>query len=159
MSQTIKYPASENLEAIINNPESSTSEKIDAILRHGLETFHLDLAIISEINEENQQYTVIHCQSTDGSLKQGTIFDLGVTYCNITLKFPIPVAIANMGASEHNRHPGYTVFQLESYIGCRIQYGDKHGTINFSGAKPRESFTSDDRQLIQKTATLMSGLL
>ncbi|MEL6149928.1 MAG: GAF domain-containing protein [Chloroflexota bacterium] len=147
----------ETLQGILNDSDLTDSQKITAILELGLQTFGQDIAIVSQI--EANDYVVQYCEPA-GAIAPGTVFELGTTYCNITLTFPVPVAIPEMAVSEHNRHPCYDKFKLESYIGAKIMDRDQvYGTVNFSSADKRGAFSREDRELINQMAQAINVIL
>lgn len=105
------------------------------VLQTGLDWFGLDVGIVSHIQDKH--YVVAH--SCGGELTQGQNFELGDTYCAITLSQLATVGIHHMQISEHARHPCYQAFQLEAYIGTPIYlHGLPYGTVNFSSPNKRD---------------------
>lgn len=148
------------LSAIVNNTDFDQDQKIKAILNLGLKVLGMDIGIVSQINEATRQYTVLYCEPPNAGIKAGAVFDLGLTYCNITMKFPAAVIIPHVAASAYARHPCHKAFKLESYIGHHL--GDRHnryGTINFSSMKPHPVFSIEDGKLIQTMAREVHKLL
>lgn len=68
---------------IVSDQQQSFDEKIDNLLKFGLNVFDLEIAIISEVI--GSQYVVRHVITPDNSLAVGTTFDLAGTYCVHTL--------------------------------------------------------------------------
>ncbi|WP_018127933.1 PAS domain S-box protein [Balneola vulgaris] len=123
--------------------------QLEMALKLTTELIGMDIGIISEVKDEN--YTVQYFYPPDSGLHVGQEFILGSTYCSITLKSDDVVAINHMSESEHNRHPCYEAFSLESYIGIPILIdGELYGTINFSSPKPKEGgFIPSDYILVR----------
>jgi hypothetical protein len=150
--------ASARLQQVGSQTEQSADERVDAILRLMLEVLELDIAIVSHI--EGDRYTVKHFAPVESGLSVGQVFDLGVTYCSITVSYNRVVDIPYMELSEFNRHPCYTAFKLESYIGAVLQMGgERYGTLNFSSAKPRPPFTQGQRRLMQDATRMVQTLI
>ena len=81
-------------------------------------------------------YLVEHCYAPEAALSPGQHFELGETYCGITMEADDVVAIDHMKQSEHHWHPCYEAFALESYIGIPVYLDDVcYGTLNFSKAQ------------------------
>ena len=79
----------------------------------------LEIGIVSEIIDG--VYTVVAHVAPEGApLHDGQQFDLGETYCAITLSADDLVTIDEMAKSEHSGHPCYAAFELESYIGIPL---------------------------------------
>ncbi|MEM6527331.1 MAG: hypothetical protein AAF653_03505, partial [Chloroflexota bacterium] len=134
--------------------------KINAILKLGLDEFGMDIAIVSHIEEKKKKYTVLYSQTTGAELAPGTEFDLGVTYCSMTMKLPKALAIPHMKKSEHQRHPCYEAFKLESYLGYTLTRDRRvHGTINFSSPAARDQIPMAHRNLAEQMGEAVNTLL
>ena len=129
---------------------SGAVDKITAALRLGAQHLCLDQAVVSRIEEE--RYTVLHHWSgTESALGNGTVLDLGKTYCAITLAADDVVAIPDMTKSSYAGHPCHQEFRLECYIGVPITVrGTVCGTVAFSSALPYErSFDEGDLEFMR----------
>lgn len=132
-----------DLYQITSNSNLSYDQKMNALLQFGLDYFKLELAIISEI--DNDIYTVLHGISPDNSLLVGTTFAVADTYCLHTLATNQALSFYHAGKSNIAQHPCYLNFGLESYIGAPLLVeGRRFGTINFSAASPRAKPFSDE---------------
>jgi signal transduction histidine kinase/CheY-like chemotaxis protein len=122
---------------------------MDALLEFGLNYFQLELAIISEIKDE--QYIVRHGISPDNSLVVGTIFPVAETYCLHTLATNQALSFHQAGKSHIAQHPCYINFGLESYIGAPLLVeGKRFGTINFSASAPRaQPFSENEHEFVE----------
>ncbi len=134
---------------ITSNSNLSYDQKMDALLKLGLNYFKLELAIISRIDDD--VYTVLHGISPDNSLLVGTIFPVTDTYCLHTLENNKALSFYHAGKSNIAQHPCYLNFGLESYIGAPLVVdGKRFGTINFSAASPRATpFSEDEHDFIE----------
>jgi len=127
-------------------------EKIKAILQLGLESFELDVAILSNIHDNN--YIVFSALSPNNNLNKGTKFELGDTYCRYTLKNGHATSIHHAAKSEWKNHPCYEKFQLEAYMGCPVYVEDQiFGTLNFSSPNPSSmEYDENDMEFLQLMA-------
>lgn len=134
------------LYAITTDQQLSAAEKIEHILALGVQYFGLPVGIVARI--QNDSYIVEHVVTPDGSLEQGTSFELGETYCLHVVNADGPVAYNHTGESEIKDHPCYQKFQLEAYIGVPLIVDqERYGTLNFSSAEIRaEAFSEDEIQ-------------
>ncbi|KXI28322.1 GAF domain-containing hybrid sensor histidine kinase/response regulator [Paraglaciecola hydrolytica] len=134
---------------ITSDSQLSFDQKMHALLQLGLQYFQLDIAIISEIKDDD--YIVYHAISPDNSLLIGTIFPINDTYCVHTLANDEAVSFHHAGTSHIAQHPCYLNFGLESYIGAPILVeGKRFGTINFSSSQARaEPFNQDEHDFIE----------
>ncbi|MDK2593847.1 hybrid sensor histidine kinase/response regulator [Pseudoalteromonas obscura] len=127
---------------IVSKQSLNTDEKIQALLKFGLEVFDLEIAIVSEVLDS--QYTILYVESENPDLAPHCQFDLTGTYCVHTLNADKALSFHHAGNSEISTHPCYQDFQLESYIGAPIRIADRiFGTINFSAAKISPPFTTE----------------
>jgi len=150
----------ERLFEVVSGAEISVQEQLQRILRLGCELFRLPVGIVSSIF--GSRYEILQVQAPEElSLHPGMEFDLGLTYCSITLARSEPVTIDEMAQSEWKTHPCYAEQGLESYIGARIDLGDGEvGTLNFSSPLPRSAaFRSADRDLMRMMSTWVSTVL
>ncbi|HZE86941.1 MAG TPA: GAF domain-containing sensor histidine kinase, partial [Methylomirabilota bacterium] len=113
----------------------------------GTEALHTRLAILSHI--EGPNFTIVYC--VGGDLKEGDIFPLAETYCDITVKKNDVVAIDNMRTSEYKAHACYRRFKLDSYIGIPVTVnGERYGTLTFSDPDPHHpGFTKSDQDFLR----------
>lgn len=136
----------------------SHNNKIQSLLRVGLDHFGLEIAIVSRI--AGSAYTIEYCVDLQGELKPLTTFDLSGTYCVHTLSENKTVGFHFAAKSEIRNHPCYKNFKLESYIGTPIMLsGYLYGTINFSGPSPVEPFCKNDHILMELLSDTVSYLL
>lgn len=141
--------ALQSFHAITANAKLSFDDKVRELLVLGLETFRLDIGILSRIKGDN--YTVMYIQGPEGIPKPGTQFDFSETYCVHTYLSNGPKGFHHVSESEIATHPCYQAFKLESYVGAPIFVNhERYGTLNFSSTSPRENpFSERDFVLIQ----------
>ncbi|GAA0792842.1 sensor domain-containing diguanylate cyclase [Marinobacterium sediminicola] len=127
-------------------------EQLRQALRIGNEHFGLSFGIVSEIS--GQTYKLLAQVSPPGTLEDAQCFELGNTYCDITLKLNDVLAISSMGSSVYHHHPCYELFHLESYLGAPVYVNDQvFGTVNFSGPESYErEFDDGDREFMRLLA-------
>lgn len=122
--------------------------KVNQILQLGVETFGLQLGIVSEIIDRD--YFVRFSASVGDAVEPGTRFDVQNTYCCHVLAANAPVGYHEVGKSEIAGHPCYETFQLESYLGTPIiADGERFGTLNFSAQVEREPFVDGELELVK----------
>jgi len=134
--------------------------QIASLLALGCERFNLDIGILSNINGDT--YRVEHKVCPPGvALNSGDEFELGNTFCSITMAADTPVSYEHVAKSEINNHPAYKLFALESYIGVPIKIaGDIFGTLNFSSPYPMQrKFTKLDVDALLLMAAWISAEL
>ncbi len=137
------------LHSLAADASSDSEERITQLLTLGLETWGLNLAIVSQVTDDT--YEVKHSLAVDMDAPPvGTRLKTGETYCAHVLSSSSPQAFHAAGQSSIAKHPCYQKFKLESYIGTPIFVSGKcYGTLNFSAAEPREPFTQRDLETIK----------
>ncbi|MEM9952890.1 MAG: GAF domain-containing protein [Chloroflexota bacterium] len=140
------------------NRSVSWNKRAEQLIEMGLEKLDLELGIISRINQD--KYTVLYSNNQELIGKE---FQLGVTYCQITmsLRHSRVLAVENFAVSDYFRHPAYKEFNLEAYIGGPIVYNERPlGTINFTKSEKRtSSFTSEEKEFTKKLAKAAAFLV
>jgi PAS domain S-box-containing protein len=147
------------LSEIVSQKTPDKAAQLFNALKATTELLDMEIGIISRI--DNDDYEVIHYFPHDSELESGQIFELGNTYCSITLSKDDVYSIPYMKESEHHTHPCYGMFQLESYIGAPLHVdGERFGTINFSSSRPRtEAFEEEDHLLIKLLSDWAGGII
>ncbi len=137
----------------------SIERQIEATLEVGVDELASDLAIVSHI--EATDYVVQFVHAAAGGLARGEVFELGDTYCSLTLDADDVVTVDHMARSPHRNHPCYQRFKLESYIGSPLWVdGARYGTLSFSGAAPRGApFDASDKQFVQLMSRWVGTML
>ena len=138
---------------------SDTNAQLDAILRIATSIFDLQIGILSSIRGE--VYTVRNCYHPEDTLQRGQHFNLGATYCDLTIEHDEVVAVHHMRDSEFADHPCYETFQLEAYIGIKLVIDEQvFGTLNFSSraARPRP-FSEEDRRMMRIMGAWVSNIV
>lgn len=114
--------------------EHELAEKMRYLLKIGNKYLQTDHAIVSRIDAE--EYTVLFADSAD--VTEGTAFDLGNTFCDVTVKKEGVVQAHDTALSEFKYHPCLEIFKLGCYIGVPFWVnGRLLGTINFSAAEAK----------------------
>ncbi|MDP6779031.1 MAG: PAS domain S-box protein, partial [Candidatus Latescibacteria bacterium] len=147
------------LYGLASNPDWSVDRQLEETLKLGCKLLGTGIGIVSRIQDTTYTVEAVHAPGT--GVEPGHTFELGSTYCSITLEADGPVAIDRMGESRWQGHPCYAYFQLESYIGSPILVeGSRFGTLNFSSAAPRsEAFRQTDIDLVQLMGRWVSAAL
>lgn len=149
-----------SLYEITNENHKGFAYQISKLLRLGCDRFDVEIGILSKV--EDQVYTVVHRICPDHiSLNEGDSFELGETFCSVTLQANKPVFFEHINTSEINKHPAYKKFRLETYIGMPIRIGGRtYGTLNFSSPVKREkNFSEIDIDALQLMSMWISSEL
>jgi len=130
----------------------STEEKLQRLLKLGLDALSLDIGLVSHI--DGDVYTVISAVSPGDAIEKGATFALGDTYCRDTLAADKIVSYSDAAEEVGIAHPGYRNFALQSYIGMPFRVnGERYGTVNFSSLDKRgQPFTTEEQDYIMLLA-------
>lgn len=148
------------LNKIASNANLSMDKQLEEALANASEYLGLPLAIISHI--KGGKYTIKYAYSShpDIPLEAGAEFELGKTYCAITLEHDDVLTIKHMGGSEYKGHPCYEAFALESYVGAPLYVkGKLYGTINFSSPQKRTAVKSNEIEFIKLLSRWASSVM
>lgn len=148
-----------NLVQITSVVGIDVNQQINEALKLTTEFLGCEIGIISNI--KGTEYTVQNFYPENSGLHVGQTFELGNTYCSITLEANDVLAIDHMKASEYHAHPCYPMFGLESYVGIPLIVNkERIGTVNFSSSHPRDKkFSNNDLDLVRLVAAWMGELL
>jgi PAS domain S-box-containing protein len=148
---------------LLNELGAKNSNNHLELLSQGLslctEFLDLDLGIVS--NVEGDTYTIVDFVPDGAGLERGQTFELGGTYCDITLKAEKTISIDEMSTSKHKAHPCYGNFNLESYIGASYSVNGKvQGTVNFTSQEAHEKpFTEYDIDFVTLVARWVGTII
>ena len=149
--------ATELLRAVHNathDRDLSSSGSIDALLELGLDYLNMKIGLVSQI--QHQEYSVRWSASKLDPIPEGTQFELGNTYCSVTLHANSIISTHHAAVSdEYKAHPCYQQFNLESYIGVPIRLNNRPwGTLSFSSPERRDQpFSEMEQELIRLIAS------
>ncbi len=138
---------------ITSESSLTNHERIEKLLRMGLDRFDLEIAILARVTKS--RYEVIQVVAPpELELTPGMRFDLLGTFCCETLGALGPVGFTMAEQSNWASHPAYLAFGLEAYLGTPVRVGaEVYGTLNFSSRTPRaRTYTKFERKLVQLMA-------
>lgn len=146
---------------IIPNQEETESERIRKLLKVITDSIGMQTALVSRIDGDANLYTIVESYTKEGSIPDGTEYDLHTTYCDIPYHSEEDmIAIPSMKDSPYLDHPCYATFKNESYIGTSLFYDDQEfGMLSFSAPYPVEEFSDEDKNLVKHVSRTISHLL
>ncbi|ARJ64495.1 hypothetical protein WV31_01695 [Magnetospirillum sp. ME-1] len=154
------YESLRALSDIAALPRVEASEQLAEALALGAKHLGLPIGIISRIDENT--YTVLHHKTPpEASLHDGQVFELGDTYCALTISANDVVAVSHMAESRYAGHPCYKAFGLEAYIGAPVTVrGLDFGTVNFSSPEQcGREFDDGDIEFVRLLARWVGAVL
>ncbi|KTG28855.1 PAS domain S-box protein [Idiomarina sp. WRN-38] len=145
--------AAEVLRAVhdVVNRQSKTlsTDRINKLLRLGCHYLNAQTGIVSFV--DGGDYIVKYAYSEGDPIPPDTKFELGETYCSVTLAADEVIATAHASESkEYSGHPCFDKFELETYLGLPVRINGKvWGTLNFTSPETRITpFTELDIELV-----------
>lgn len=145
--------AAEVLRAVhdVVNRQSKTlsTDRINKLLRLGCHYLNVQTGIVSFV--DGHDYIVKYAYSEGDPIPPDTKFELGETYCSVTLAADEVIATAHASDSEeYSGHPCFDKFKLETYLGLPVRINGKvWGTLNFTSPETRITpFTELDIELV-----------
>ena len=147
--------------SIISVEESTLHNQIQCLLVSGCQYLRMKCGIFSYI--EGERYTVVQVHTTSSTYKvqAGDKFELGLTYCQLTIESRNALGFAHAKETDVVSHPAYDTLQLEAYLGAPVYLdGKPYGTLNFTSIEPRsEEFSDSEKQFVQMMAEWISNRL
>lgn len=129
------------------------------LINQGVDQLHMPVGIVSHIY--NDLYEIVTINSEMDEFIQGAIFPLSNTYCRDVYRTDKTIAITEI---DHvlgmQLHPLYVSLPVEAYISAPIHHnGSVWGTVNFTSAKIRPSFSKADIERVEQYAGTISKWL
>ncbi len=146
---------------IVSQKHDDVERQLKNALQWSCDFLKLETGIISNIDTENNSYTIQEYYSEDSGLSNNQVYDLSSTYCSIAMHHNDVLAIERMNESMYSNHECYLPFKLESYLGiCFEVQGSFYGTVNFSSSEPRSfDFIPEEKQLLKFLGGWVSSIL
>lgn len=133
-------------------------DRIHRTLALAADLLGYQIGLLSRV--QGTTYTVVASHAPEAEITAGDVFDLGDTYCAMTLGCDDLLEIDYAGRSPHRAHPGHERFGLESYLGAPIRVdGNACGTLSFSSRCPRAAALPEaDRNVVRILAAWIGGV-
>ena len=143
------------LHHIISNPQIEDPERLQRLLRLGIEEFGLENGVVAEIAAGI--YRVALADTPDGSVSVGFTCDAGDVICAETLRRNDLLAIDSLANSDWRGHRAYGEFGTEVYFGMPLPVGGEiFGTLCYTSRMPRaRSFSLGDHEFLRLLAQTM----
>ncbi|MTI87832.1 MAG: PAS domain S-box protein [Balneolaceae bacterium] len=147
------------LHEIVSQTDPDLDNQLNTALWLVTTLLEMNTGIIS--NVEGDTYTIEYCYSKENELQPNQQYELGNTYGSITVQNDAIITIDYMRESHWNRHPCYSIFSLESYIGVPLRIdGELYGTLSFSSSSPKkDGFIPLDSNLVSLMADWVGSIL
>ena len=123
-------------------------QRVEAILKLGIEQFGLPVGIFSAIGEET--YEIRQVFHPENALTPGMAFDVDDTFCAQVIATKEVLAVHDLGETGYGAHPASKKFGFAAYLGAPILVeGECIGTLAFGGASPVSAFRAHDIEMAQ----------
>ncbi|QMU60540.1 MAG: PAS domain S-box protein [Gammaproteobacteria bacterium] len=147
--------------SIVSVEGSSLHTQIQCLLAGGCKHLGMKCGIFSYI--EGERYTVmqVHTESPTYQVQGGDKFELGLTYCQLTIESRDALGFAHAKTTEVAHHPAYAALKLEAYIGAAVYLDNNpYGTLNFTSLQPRANeFNDTEKKFVQMMSEWISNKL
>lgn len=147
---------------ITTETHNGFEHQINRLLMLGCERFDLNIAMLSRIDIERNQYEIMQSIAPDIlPLKDGEIFDYDKTYCALTVSAQEPVGFEHISTSFIKYKDARDYFPVEAYIGTPVFVNSRlYGTLSFSSLTPRHGkFSEIDVDALQLMAAWIGAEL
>ncbi|TDR73881.1 diguanylate cyclase domain-containing protein [Paludibacterium purpuratum] len=143
---------------IMTLAESDRQRWLDEAMELGARTLGLELGLTSHIHDG---VFVLLAHNAPGILEYGQTWPLDETYCSITVESSDVLALSPFLSSEWAKHPCYSHFGYQSYIGAPLWvHGKLYGTVSFCSKVLRpDSFDHHDKVFVKLLARWVGGVI
>ena len=140
------------LHHVISDPKSGDAERLQRLLRRGIEEFGLERGVIAEIADG--RYRVALADTPDASVPVGFSCDAEETICAETLRRNDLLAIKSLAQTDWSTHRAHSEFGTEIYFGVPLQVGGKvFGTLCYTSRVARvDEFSTGDHEFLRLLA-------
>ncbi|MEF8871510.1 MAG: bacterio-opsin activator domain-containing protein [Haloarculaceae archaeon] len=151
--------ALQDLHEVASSTEYTQMEKIARMLDIGRERLGVDLAFLTEIDDETQE--IVESVGDHPKLQPGSTAPLEEAYCRKTLNQETPLAVDNAVEEGWGDDPAYERFSLGCYLGAAIYVdGEQYGTVCFADHEPRgRDFTLSEKTFVDLLTDWVSYIL
>ena len=147
--------------SIVSVEDASLHTQIQCLLAGGCKHLGMKCGIFSYIEGERYIVMQVHTESPTYQILAGDKFELGLTYCQLTIESRDAMGFTHAKTTIVAKHPAYAALQLEAYLGAAIYLDNKpYGTLNFTSIEPREEeFCATEKKFVQMMAEWISNKL
>ncbi|MGY6530790.1 MAG: ATP-binding protein [Cyanobacterium sp.] len=148
--------AMRSLYQVTASSDLTFDEKLEGIFNLGRKFFDLEMAVLTRGEEQCIQIIKFQREKRNGEVVQLPLYmDKEQSLCFICLQQQEPLVIESLANSSYKNHPGHTFWNIQSYIGSRIEVSGKtYGTLCFFSfdEKSDHEITENSQQLLKLMA-------
>jgi len=146
------------LHRIVSDYKLDYRQKIDEIIKLGIEIFGFESGVLGEISDRH--YKVIQSVSPANAF-EGFECGLSDTICEETIKGESPIAVEDVEKSEWCEKAAFKHWGIKSYFGVSVEKSNKaFGTLCFVGTKKYlSSIGNNDKEFLKLMAQWISAEL
>ncbi|MEM7786321.1 MAG: EAL domain-containing protein [Bacteroidota bacterium] len=147
------------LAAVIAHGEGGFADRVERALSLSARLLGFEIGLMSRV--DGDRYTVEACHAPEADIEAGDVFDLGDTFCSLTIEADDLLVVDDIEDSAYRSHPCRYVFGFASHLGIPIRVrGEVWGTLSFSSSAPRaKPLKEADLDLVRLLGIWISGVL
>ncbi|AFZ46070.1 multi-sensor hybrid histidine kinase [Cyanobacterium stanieri PCC 7202] len=132
------------------------AEKLEGIFNLGRTFFDLEMGVLTRGLDTSIQIVKFQGEKRNGEVVQLPVYiNNDQSLCFICLQKQEPLVIESLAKSIYKEHPGHTLWNIQSYIGAKIEVSGKtYGTLCFFSFEEKNSdtITENSQQLLKLMA-------
>ncbi len=141
----------ERLNAIASDRDRSRAEKIEALIRAGVERLGVSHGFLTRIEDGTQ--TIELSVGDHPGLQPGSTAPLSESYCRHTLAADDTLTVDDAPVDRWEDDPAYKRFGLGCYLGVPIYVdGEQYGTVCFADDDPQDTFDPGEEAFVELVA-------
>ena len=144
----------EQLHQIFSETDRTSTEKIRAALRLGMEYFEVENGHLVHIDPAAGTHEVVQVRGAHPTIAPGRTIDLSDTYCRMVVANGDTLLVGNLAEAGWEADPAYEFHQLGCYLGAKVVVGRTlYGTLCFVDRESKESVSDpQDRAFLEQMA-------
>ncbi len=148
----------EKMYEYISASDISFQDQLANLLELATNSLGMEVGLLSRI--EGDDYVIIDYFSKGVQPEKNKVNKRSNTYCDIAFKEDRLISITEMGQSPYQKHPCYSLYHMESYIGVPYWVrGQRYGTLAFMSPKPVNKYRPIDLDFVQMLAQWIGSAL
>ncbi|MBE9221566.1 response regulator [Cyanobacterium stanieri LEGE 03274] len=131
-------------------------QKLEGIFNLGRKFFNLEMGVLTQGEEQSIKIIKFQGEKRNGDIVQlPPYMNQEQSLCFICLQHQEPLVIESLANSSYKNHPGHTFWNIQSYIGSRIEVcGKTYGTLCFFSfdEQTNHRITDNSQQILKLMA-------
>ncbi|AUC62199.1 Circadian input kinase A [Cyanobacterium sp. HL-69] len=144
------------LYAVTASSHLTFEEKLEGIFNLGRKFFNLEMGVLTQGEKKSTKIVKFQGERRNGDIVQlPPYMSQEQSLCFICLQHQEPLVIESLVNSSYKNHPGHTFWNIQSYIGSRIEVcGKTYGTLCFFSFDEQSNhrITENSQQILKLMA-------